>query len=74
MIEAFVTKHGGIYPFRHVTYAYTGSYNESIRIETTSSNREIIELIFNSIEDKNRQLHNFMQYLTKSEPTTTKLS
>lgn len=73
MIEAFITKHGGVYPFRHVTYAYTGNYNESIRVETTSSNREI-ELVFNSIEDKKRQTHNFMQYLTKPEPTTTKLS
>ena len=25
-------------------------------------------------EDRNRQLHNFMQYLTKPEPTTTELS
>ena len=73
MIQAFVTKHGEIYPFRHVEYAYTGSYNESIRVETTSSNRQI-ELVFNSIEDKKRQIHNFMQYLTKPEPTTTKLS
>ena len=73
MIEAFMTKHGGIYPFKHITCTYPGSNNTVLRIKTISSTG-IVDLYFTSVEDKNRQLHNFMQYLTKPEPTTTKLS
>lgn len=73
MIEAFITKHGGIYPFKHVSCVYPGNNNIFLHIRTVTSTSSI-ELNFTSVEDKNRQLHNFMQYLTKPEPTTTKLS
>ena len=72
MIEAFMTKHGGIYPFKHITYAYPDS-STVLRIKTISS-AGIVDLYFTSVDDKNRQLRNFMQYFTKPEPTTTKLS
>ena len=73
MIEAFMTKDGGIYPFKHITYAYPNSSSTVLRIKTISS-AGIVDLYFTSVDDKNRQLRNFMQYLTKPEPTTTKLS
>ena len=73
MIEAFITKHGGIYPFKHITYVYPNIDNTVLHIKLNSSNT-LMDLNYTSVEDRNRQLHNFMQYLTKSEPTTTKLS
>ena len=73
MIEAFMTKAGGIYPFKHITYAYPDSSSTVLRIKTISS-AGIVDLYFTSVDDKNRQLRNFMQYLTKPEPTTTELS
>ena len=73
MIEAFITKHGVIYPFKHITYVCPEKNNITLRMRTvTSDNLVYVYLI--SEEDKNRQLRNFMQYLTKQEePTTTKL-
>ena len=74
MIEAFITKHGGIYPFKHITYVYPNSDSPVLRVKLVSSNT-LLDLDYTSIEEKNRQLHNFMQYLTKQEePTTTELS
>ena len=45
----------------------------TLRIRTVTSD-DLVYLYLISEEDKNQQLHNFMQYLTKPEPTTTKLS
>ena len=73
MIEAFITKHGGIYPFKHITYVYPNNDSPVLHTKLVSSNT-LMDLNYTSVEDRNRQLHNFMQYLTKSEPTTTKLS
>ena len=73
MIEAFITKHEGIYPFKHIAYVYPGNSSTILYIRTVTSTSSM-EITFTSVEDKNRQLHNFMQYLTKPEPTTTKLS
>ena len=73
MIEAFVGKSGAVYPFKHITYTYPGNNDTSLRLKTISSN-DIVTILVISPEDKNQQLHNFMQYLTKPEPTTTKLS
>ena len=73
MIEAFITKHGGIYPFKHITYVRPEKDDITLYIKTVTST-QIIELTFTSVEDKKRQTHNFMQYLTKPEPTTTELS
>lgn len=74
MIEAFITKHGGIYPFKHITYMYPNIDSPVLHIKLVSSNT-LMDLNYTSVEDKNRQLHNFMQYLTKQEePTTTELS
>ena len=73
MIEAFVGKFGGIYPFKHITYVRPEKDDIILYIKPVTST-QLIELTFTSVEDKNRQLRNFMQYLTKSEPTTTKLS
>ena len=73
MIEAFITKHGGIYPFKHITYVYHNIDSPVLHIKLVSSNT-LMDLNYTSVEDKNRQLRNFMQYLTKPEPTTTKLS
>ena len=73
MIEAFITKHGGIYPFKHITYVYPNIDSPVLHIKLVSSNT-LMDLYYTSVEDRNRQLHNFMQYLTKSEPTTTELS
>ena len=73
MIEAFMTKHGGIYPFKHITYVYPNIDSPVLHIKLVSSNT-LMDLYYTSVEDRNRQLHNFMQYLTKSEPTTTELS
>ena len=47
--------------------------NPVLHIKLISSNT-LMDLNYTSVEDRNRQLHNFMQYLTKSEPTTTELS
>ena len=73
MIEAFVGKFGGIYPFKHITYVCPEKDDITLRIRTVTSD-DLVYLYLISVEDRNRQLHNFMQYLTKSEPTTTKLS
>ena len=74
MIEAFVGKFGGIYPFKHITYVCPEEKNDiTLRIRTVTSD-DLVYLYLISEEDKNQQLHNFMQYLTKPEPTTTKLS
>ena len=73
MIEAFVGKFGGIYPFKHITCVRPEKDDIILYIKTVTST-QLIELTFTSVEDKNRQLRNFMQYLTKPEPTTTKLS
>lgn len=73
MIEAFITKHGGIYPFKHIAYVYPNIDNPVLHTKLISSNT-LMDLNYTSVEDRNRQLHNFMQYLTKPEPTTTKLS
>lgn len=74
MIEAFITKRGGIYPFKHITYMYPNIDSPVLHIKLVSSNT-LIDLNYTSVEDRNRQLHNFMQYLTKQEePTTTELS
>ena len=73
MIEAFVGKFGEIYPFKHITYVCPEKNDITLRIRTVTS-EVFINLYLISEEDKNRQLHNFMQYLTKPEPTTTKLS
>ena len=73
MIEAFVGKFGGIYPFKHITYVRPEKDDIILYIKIVTS-MQLIELTFTSVEDKNRQLRNFMQYLTKPEPTTTKLS
>ena len=73
MIEAFVGKFGGIYPFKHITYVCPEKNDITLRIRTVTSD-DLVYLYLISEEDKNRQLHNFMQYLTKPEPTTTKLS
>lgn len=74
MIEAFITKHGGIYPFKHITYMYPNIDSPVLHIKLVSSNT-LMDLNYTSVEDRNRQLHNFMQYLTKQEePTTTELS
>ena len=72
MIEAFMTKHGGIYPFKHITCAYPDS-STNLRIKTILS-AGIVDLYFTSVDDKNLQVQNFIEYLTKPEPTTTKLS
>ena len=73
MIEAFVGKFGGIYPFKHITYVCPEKNDITLRIRTVTSD-DLVYLYLISEEDKNRQLHNFMQYLTKPEPTTTELS
>ena len=73
MIEAFVGKFGGIYPFKHIIYVRPEKYDIILYIKMVTSS-QLVELTFTSIEDKNRQLHNFIQYLTKPEPTTTELS
>ena len=73
MIEAFITKHGGIYHFKHITYVRTEKDDIILYIKTITST-QLIELTFTSVENRNQQLYNFMQYLTKSEPTTTELS
>ena len=73
MIEAFITKHGGIYPFTHITYVYPNIDSPVLHTKLVSSNT-LMDLNYTSIEDRNQQLHNFMQYLTKPELTTTKLS
>ena len=73
MIEEFITKHGGIYPFKHITYMYPNIDSPVLHIKLVSSNT-LMDLNYTSVEDRNQQLHNFMQYLTKPEPTTTKLS
>ena len=73
MIEAFMTKHGGIYPFKHITYAYPDSSSTALRIKTISSDC-IVDLYFTSVDDKNQQVQNFIEYLIKLEPTTTELS
>lgn len=73
MIEAFVGKFGGIYPFKHITYVCPEKDDITLRIRTVTSD-DLVYLYLISEEDKNQQLHNFMQYLTKPEPTTTKLS
>lgn len=73
MIEAFVGKSGGIYPFKHITYVRPEKDDIILYIKTVTST-QLMELAFTSVENRNQQLHNFMQYLTKSEPTTTKLS
>ena len=73
MIEAFITKHGGIYPFKHITYMYPNIDSPVLHIKLVSSNT-LMDLNYTSVEDRNQQLHNFMQYLTKPEPTTTELS
>lgn len=73
MIEAFIIKHGEIYPFKHITYMYPNIDSPVLHIKLVSSNT-LMDLNYTSVEDRNRQLHNFMQYLTKSEPTTTRLS
>ena len=73
MIEAFVGKFGGIYPFKHITYVCPEKNDITLRIRTVTSD-DLVYLYLISEEDKNQQLHNFMQYLTKPEPTTTKLS
>ena len=72
MIEAFITKHGGIYPFKHITYVYPNIDNPVLHIKLVSSHT-LMDLNYTSVEDRNQQLHNFMQYLTKPEPTTTEL-
>ena len=73
MIEAFVGKFGVIYPFKHIAYVRPEKDDIILYIKTVTST-QLIELTFTSVDDKNRQLRNFMQYLTKPEPTTTKLS
>ena len=73
MIEAFITKHGGIYPFKHIAYVYPGNSNTILYIRTVTSTSSV-EISFTSVDDKNRQVQNFIEYITKSEPTTTKLS
>ena len=73
MKEAFITKFGGIYPFKHITYVSPEKNDITLRIRTVTSD-DLVYLYLISEEDKNQQLHNFMQYLTKPEPTTTKLS
>ena len=73
MIEAFITKHGGIYPFKHIAYVYPGNSNTTLYTRTVASTSSV-EISFTSVDDKNRQVQNFIEYLTKPEPTTTKLS
>ena len=73
MIEAFITKHGGIYPFKHVSYVYPGNNNTILHIRTVTSTSSM-DLYFTSVDDKNQQVQNFIEYLTKPEPTTTELS
>ena len=74
MIEAFVGKLGGIYHFKHITYVYPEKDDTILCIKTVASD-DLGYLYLTSVEDRNRQLHNFMQYLTKQEePTTTELS
>ena len=69
MIEAFITKHGGIYPFKHITYAYPDSSSTVLRIKTISSTN-LMDLYFTSVDEQNRQVQNFIEYLTKPEPAT----
>ena len=73
MIEAFMTKHGGIYPFKHIAYVYPGNSNTILYTRTVTSTSSV-EISFTSVDDKNRQVQKFIEYLTKPEPTTTKLS
>ena len=73
MIEAFVGKFGEIYPFKHITYVCPEKNDITLRIRTVTSD-DLVYLYLISVEDRNRQLRNFMQYLTKPEPTTTELS
>ena len=73
MIEAFITKHEGIYPFKHIAYVYPGNSNTILYIRTVTSTSSV-EISFTSVDDKNRQVQNFIEYLTKPEHTTTKLS
>ena len=73
MIEAFITKHGGIYPFKHIAYVYPGNSNTILHIRTVTSTSSI-DLSYDSVKDKNQQVQNFIEYLTKPEPTTTELS
>ena len=73
MIEAFVGKFGVIYPFKHIAYVRPEKDDTILRIKTVASDY-LGYLYLISVEDRNQQLHNFMQYLTKPEPTTTELS
>ena len=73
MIEAFITKHEGIYPFKHIAYVYPGNNNTILHIRTVTST-SLMELSYASVKDKNQQVQNFIEYLTKPEPTTTELS
>ena len=73
MIEAFITKHEGIYPFKHIAYVYPGNSNTILYIRTVTSTSSV-EISFTSVDDKNQQVQNFIEYLTKPETTTTELS
>ena len=69
MIEAFITKHGGIYPFKHIAYVYPGD-SKTILYTRTVTSTSSIDLSYASVVDKNRQVQNFIEFLAKPEPTT----
>ena len=72
MIEAFISESGSsIYPFAHIARVTIIQY-KILRIELLSG--KSYDALFDTIEDRFNQLHNFKQYLTKPEPTTTELS
>ena len=71
MIQAFISEFGSIYPFAHITRVDTIQH-KILRVELLSG--KSYDVTFDTLEDRFNQLYNFKEYLTKPEPTTTKLS